>query len=706
MRKYVELIYRFKKPFIFIFVLLNVISIVGVTQIELSSDFTIFMPNNSPHNDTLEAMNERFDSSSQLIMMLDYKELDESVMEEISEFRYFIDNFEDFEYVNGINPEDFQDTNVFWESINRLGDNSPVVFEDDTYHFTFVGFPSEGFDRDSINEIKSYLKDNDIDYAISGDIYSETEIIEYILTILLIFPPVALLLVLVVFRSQMKSLKATMMSVLPAGIGTLWTMGLLGFIGEELSIISVLAPVFTIVIGSADGLHFMSHILEVEEEGYKRFDSIVHTLKMVGIPMIITTITSIFGFMSLIFLRTDSIKYLALTASLGIFFAGIATWYVLPLILSTDTKVASKRQGKKITYNFVKKLWGYPSIIISFIILIISIVFLPSIKNEFNMLMIYKDNTEIKENFDRVSKLHGGSIPLYVYVETENRVLDIDYYTKANGLVSELRESHKVAKVNSGYEMLAIANGRLTGNVSYTDNEMDQMIIYNSLNSNINVPISELINLDENVFRLIVFPVDLTNETIDEIETIVNKHNVSGFNVKLTGVQTVMKDLNDIIISNQVTTVMIALIGIFLLLLITVRKIKLAIVSTIPIIITIVALFGFLSLTRISLNVITATMFSISIGVGIDYAVHFSSVFKEMRKKMKTEEALDRTFKYCARPIITNALGLSIGFSILMFSPLQIHLYLSILMWLSMVLSVILSLSLLPTIINIVYKKA
>lgn len=64
-----------------------------------------------------------------------------------------------------------------------------------------------------------------------------------------------------------------------------------------------LAPIFTIVIGSADGLHFVTHVQEARKEGKDRFYSIAVTLKMVGIPMIITTVTSVAGFMALLAMK-------------------------------------------------------------------------------------------------------------------------------------------------------------------------------------------------------------------------------------------------------------------------------------------------------------------------------------------------------------------------------------------------------------------
>jgi predicted RND superfamily exporter protein len=167
-----------------------------------------------------------------------------------------------------------------------------------------------------------------------------------------------MLTILLVFRWKMGGLKPTIFSVLPAGIGSLWTLGLVGWFGGEASILTAVAPIFIIVIGSADGLHFMSHFQDSKLEGDTTFDSITKTLQIVGIPMIITTLTSMVGFLSLLSMNTDSIVDLAIYSSIGIFLAGVATWLILPLILSNEIDVLpkSKRERKNHLENILKKV--------------------------------------------------------------------------------------------------------------------------------------------------------------------------------------------------------------------------------------------------------------------------------------------------------------------------------------------------------------
>jgi predicted RND superfamily exporter protein len=75
------------------------------------------------------------------------------------------------------------------------------------------------------------------------------------------------------------------------------------------------------------------------------------------------------------------------------------------------------------------------------------------------------------------------------------------------------------------------------------------------------------------------------------------------------------------------------------------------------------------------------------------------SLFRYARDRKEKDPATS-ALDYVATPVLANAIGLSIGFTAMVFSPLRVHLILSVLMWVTMVLSAGLTLTLLPTILG------
>ena len=116
-----------------------------------------------------------------------------------------------------------------------------------------------------------------------------------------------------------------------------------------------------------------------------------------------------------------------------------------------------------------------------------------------------------------------------------------------------------------------------------------------------------------------------------------------------------------------------------------------------PIIITIAAILCMLSITKFNLNVLTANLSAISVGVGVDYSIHLISGIYYFRKRgLGSIDSVDSALSSLTRPILANAFGLAIGLSILFFSPLRIHMQVASVMWVAMVISSLGALLLIP----------
>ena len=80
-------------------------------------------------------------------------------------------------------------------------------------------------------------------------------------------------------------------------------------------------------------------------------------------------------------------------------------------------------------------------------------------------------------------------------------------------------------------------------------------------------------------------------------------------------------------------------------------------------------LFGLMGLLGIELNLPTAMLSSIMIGVGVDYTIHFLWRYRvERREGLEPTEAVIRTLTTTGRGIIINALSVIIGFAVMLVS--------------------------------------
>ncbi len=702
MKSYVTFIYKHQKALFVLFALIMLSSLYGLLQLKLNTDFTIFSTGDSQYQQTLDHMEEVFGSSDQIMIIFETDEFTNEVKDTLRATQAAFENIDSIETVLGPTPESimFGPTSVSIDSLEastilsmslQMGDFSPITIKDGVYYSTFNLLVDNDFHQKDLKEIESILNDTNENYYIGGDIYSQYKIVDYMLKILYILPPLAIIIILFIFCLRLGAIKPTFLSVLPAALASVITFGIIGLLGHEVSILTAIVPVFIIVIGSADGLHFISHMQESEQNGFNRKESISRTLKIAGKPMIITTLTTIAGFLSLLSLNIPSIIDLAIYASVGILIAGIVTWWIIPLILSQGIDVTRKSITKSSKMVFpIRKLIGMPSLVLSGMILIFGIALYGSINHEFDVLSIYKERTEVQQNAIAISEIKGGTMPLYILIDT-NGVLSMETWQQADDIIQALEEQELITNSLNPYDALQLAYESQT--LETIPNNLILSLVYSNVQQSNTLPIDYFMAPTKNLVRLTVFPKDLNNDTLNKIEEELTHH---GGNVSITGMQYLLHDVNMQIEVMQRNSILIAVSVVFVMLLITLKHFKLAFISILPIIITISGVYAAMGIFQIPLNVTTVIIFSIAIGVGIDYAVHFSSVYTHFGH---TSKSVHKSYDLVSKPIITNALGISIGMSVLLISPLKLHTYESILIWVAMILSVVLTLSLIPTLL-------
>jgi predicted RND superfamily exporter protein len=151
------------------------------------------------------------------------------------------------------------------------------------------------------------------------------------------------------------------------------------------------------------------------------------------------------------------------------------------------------------------------------------------------------------------------------------------------------------------------------------------------------------------------------------------------------------------------TSLPIAAVGAFVLLLLTMRSIRYALVTIIPIGLVVAWLYGLMYLTGFSLNFVTATIGAISIGVGIDYSIHMTERFREeLRRAPDKVQAMRQAARGTGAALVASAASSIVGFSIMGLAPMPMFASFGILTALMIFLALAASLVVLPSLLLLV----
>ncbi|MBT4512446.1 MAG: MMPL family transporter, partial [Chloroflexi bacterium] len=154
-------------------------------------------------------------------------------------------------------------------------------------------------------------------------------------------------------------------------------------------------------------------------------------------------------------------------------------------------------------------------------------------------------------------------------------------------------------------------------------------------------------------------------------------------------------------------SLILAIAAVIMLLLIVFRSIRYAIITIIPVILVACWLYGFMYLAGYSLNMLTATIAAISIGMGIDFSIHFTERFREeLSNGNDKRSALRITAETTGLALFSAALTTVVGFTVIAFAPMPMFSTFGILTAIMIALSLLMALFALPSLLYAFAPKA
>jgi predicted RND superfamily exporter protein len=153
-----------------------------------------------------------------------------------------------------------------------------------------------------------------------------------------------------------------------------------------------------------------------------------------------------------------------------------------------------------------------------------------------------------------------------------------------------------------------------------------------------------------------------------------------------------------LIVNSQIISIGISILVVLIILALSYRSIAAGIIGAIPLVLAIICNFAVMGFVGIKLNIGTALIASISVGIGIDYTIHFIDTFR--REYAEGGEYLRRTFAGSGKAILINAISVGAGFGVLGFSRFRMLSEFGALIMLSMCISAAVSLTVIPALLT------
>jgi predicted RND superfamily exporter protein len=675
---------------------ISLIAAAMLFRLKVNADVTQFLTSGNARGEAWVALQDKYDTADPINVLVSFPEgetiADKQALAALVELRDRLAAVDGVAQVGSVVPDANPLTGapITRQTIEALPDamigtflsQNPVaslLVSIDGRHTLMVAVPSS-------NPVKVARAVTDVDppggltLDFSGNPVIFATVIDMIGWFLLVIPPAVIVLLLLTFFANIGDRRLTILSVVPAFLGALWTFGLIFGLGREVDIVSILVPIFVIVMGSADGLHFITHFQEASEQTDDRVVRVASTLRQVGVPMILTSISTAAGFLSLLVTGVEPIQQLGVFTAIGIGFAGVISFFFLPALLSRlDIRPRHRTAilGPRVTAALkalARPRWA--AVALSVGLIAFSAVFIPRLRVDSDQLFFIKDDHPLRQSFNLTAEVFGGATPL---------VGEFTY--DPNGDPAQLARLTALERQFEGLPgirtVFSVAD--LAGSVP-----SDQLGAI--LDGTASLPLGKMASSDG--LRFIVFPGPFTTNDLRTWLTFAVTHPEIR---TLTGMPVLWDEIARLVLRAQVGSLIAAYVLVALMLFVAYRRVRQTLVALAPLVLTTATLLGFIAASGIQLNLVTAIASSIVIGVGIDYSIHFVAAIEYARPA--GDGYVLRAIDSAGRPIVANALGIAIALSALWLSPLKIHPEISMIMWVSMTTAALTALIVIPALL-------
>jgi predicted RND superfamily exporter protein len=161
--------------------------------------------------------------------------------------------------------------------------------------------------------------------------------------------------------------------------------------------------------------------------------------------------------------------------------------------------------------------------------------------------------------------------------------------------------------------------------------------------------------------------------------------------------------LSRLVMNAQVVSIFVSVLIVLLTVALSNKSLAAGLIAALPMSIAVMGNFAVMGFFGITLNLVTALIASLTVGIGIDYTIHFIEAFK--REYKAGGDYLQRTFATSGKAILINAASVGAGFCVVAFSQFRVTAQLGGLIALSMAVSAVFSLTVIPALITLVKPK-
>lgn len=484
----------------------------------------------------------------------------------------------------------------------------------------------------------------------------------------------------------LRSALATGLAIFVVALPVVWAFGLMGWIGRPVTPVSSTLPILILVVGITDALHFLVRVRELTPARGSARDAILEVAREVGVPTTVTAVTSALGFLSFLAGPLPNLRDYGLFAAVGILGAWLLTFTLVPIALARWPG-ALPREAPPLFALGDRALAGIRGLAqrhgglvvgLAALVALASLVGIARLRAETDGLALRGEGDRFvrSERFLRERVRPTDSLEVMVQLPDGAALESLSTLEDVEAIEGALVELTR-GDVTSVLAPLRVAQREMAGGEARLPESPEaaaQLLLL--LEAADPGALGRVLTADRRVVRLSAPYASSTSDSIRSDTERVRQALSERFGADgawtITGSVVLLSHLADLVLANQTASFSTAFVTIFVVIFAVVRSFSLGLLGMLPNVLPVIAILGLMGASDIHLDVGTAMIASIVLGVSVDDTIYFLLHYKRARSQgAGVRDAVAYTLAIAGKPALFCSAVLALGFFVLAFSSFQ-----------------------------------
>lgn len=526
--------------------------------------------------------------------------------------------------------------------------------------------------------------------------------------------PLLFVMVLVVLALLLRSPLAAFCTIVTIMLSVVAGMGYAGWAGMSINSVNVSAPTIIMTLAVADCIHLLSSFLRRLVECEDRRAALTHALNQTLYPIVLTSVTTAIGFLSMNFSDSPPFGELGTISAVGVMAALWVTMTILPaLVMLLPFKPSQKKAAQcpmEPLANWV--VTRHNAIFWSFLCGIVLIVgFVPRMELNDDPAGYFSADIPLTSAIATVEEKLSGTQNVHYSLDSgqSGGVADPEFLADAGRFVDWLRQQPEVTNVDSFIDTMKRLNRVMHADDPqwYRLPDSRELAAQYLLLYEISVPygqdVTHQVTADKSALKITAVLKNQKSAVLDFEERsrqwlaanaphLVTRgagHAVSFASIGLRN------------INNMLWGSLFAIVLVSACLLLAFRSLRFGALSLIPNLFPALISLGIWSALVTEVNMAASVVFSMTLGIVVDDTTHFLVRYRQARitNRLPAGEAIRDTLTSVGRALVTTSVVLTAGFLVLVQSDFSVNATSGVLMSLTIVIALILDMLFLPALL-------